>query len=255
MNPILSCFVSICKNIRNKRPNKFWKSLLKDKDISIVFTEYQIIQAGLISRLATMLPVSITKNLKIVNNVSDGYLVSRGNAKALSNVAMYLSKYVKKGIFVDGDNYIQHKEDLVILGSPVTNKYARRIYRDLTERYDIPFEIIDDEERGIKFVYKMNEDEFKPEINSDGDGQDYAIIVNAEYQNGRNVVILAGAYMYGTEAASNAVTNKEILKTINEKKEIDINNCIFLIKTIVVQHTPKDPTLVDHYIFTLNKKN
>lgn len=255
VNTLCSFLVSIYK-----RPNKFWKPLLKDKDISIVLTEYPIItDPSLLSKMAELI-----KNSKIAKKVSDGYLVSKGNAKALSYVMKYLSKYVAKTkeILVEGNNYIHHKEDLVILGSPVNNDYAHRRYSHLMETYDMPFEINGSEERGdIEFVYRKNRTVFKPRIDSNGNGDDYAIIVNTEYENGKNVVILAGAYMYGTEAASKAVTNEKFLKKIiNTKNKIDINNCIFLIKTEVMNHSPREPILVEfndnnYYIFPLKKRD
>jgi hypothetical protein len=263
-NPLCSFLVSIYK-----RPNKFWKLLLKDKDISIVLTEYPIItkktpDASWVSILKKL--PELIKNYKIVKKVTDGSLVSKGNAKALSNVMKYLSKYVTntREIFVEGDNYSHNYEDLVILGSPVNNDYARRIFSGLIERYDIPFEIKDTEDtEEIEFVYKRGGTVtiFKPKIDDKGNGHDYAIIVNAEYEISKNVVILAGAYMYGTEAASNMVTNEKLLKTIiNAKKGIDINNCIFLIKTQIVKHVPKEPILVEisdnnYYIFSLRRRN
>jgi len=262
VNPLSSFYAFIYRNIRNRCLNKFWKPFLKDRDISIVLTEYPIIEkkatdASLISRMA-----GLVKNFKIAEKVSDGYLVSKGNAKALSNVTMYLSKYVAKTkkILVDGNNYPYHYKDLVILGSPINNDYAHRIFSALKERYyEIPFEIKRDEETGVKIVYNK-EKNLKPTINNEGTGHDYAVIINAEYEDDRNVVILAGAYMYGIEAASNAVTNEKFLKQIiNAKKEIDINNCIFLVKTEVVKHFPKEPTLEkisdnNYYIFPLRKK-
>lgn len=274
--------VFIWNEISYRHLNKFWRPL-KRKKISIVLSEYEMMgnidnidlvkkaidgsmfyeeMSSFIERLLKYIKIS-----KIAEKVANGVLVSKGTAMTLSNLLKYLPKYVTKteNILVDGDKSgCAHQENLVIVGSPMANNYAKTIFSSLGERYDIPFEIRYCEDTGeIKFIYKEDGTEFKPIINIDtGSSCDYALIINAEYQEAldtrenRNVVILAGAYMYGTEAASRVVTTKEVFKTIGRcvKK---MNNCIFLIKVDIINGVLQGPQLKinnRYYIFPLNAK-
>jgi len=278
---LLSAFiVLICKKIRYRRLNKFWKPF-KGKDISIVLSEYEIIgntedfeiakklfENSLISKKTSSSIEPLLKYIKtskIAEKVANGVLISKGTAKALSNLMKYLPEYVTKTekIFVDGDkSKCTHHDDLIIVGSPMSNEYARRIFSSLERLYDMPFDINYNDTIGeIKFVYKKDGTVFKPEIDKSNGGRDYAIIINAKYKTAlnnedRNVVILAGGYMYGVDAASKVITNRNIFKTISKYVK-EINNCTFLIKAEIINGNLKEPELKindKYYIFPLKTR-
>jgi hypothetical protein len=275
--------VFIWSEIKYSPLNKFWRPL-KGKYISIVLSEYEmmgnienievmkkIFEDSLFHKEISGLIEPLLKYIKISNiagKAANGFLVSKGNAKALSNLMKYLPKYVTntEKILVDGDKsrYEYHK-DFVIIGSPMTNNYAKTIFSTLNTRYHMPFEIRYSEDTGeIMFIYNKEGTEFKPTINThNASGCDYAMIINAKYQEAlgnrenRNVILLAGTYMYGTEAASRVVTNIKVFKTIGQYVK-EMSNCVFLIKVEIINGVLQEPQLRinnRYYIFPLDVKN
>jgi len=274
-------FICVWNEFKYRHLNKFWRPL-REKYISIVLSEYEMVGSienfelaknaidnslfsEEVSNLIGCLLKSVQTN-KIAEKVANGVLVSKGNAKALSHLMTYLPKHVTKPekIIADGDKSGRtHYEDLVLVGSPMTNNYSQQIFSFLEERYNIPFEIDYNETTGeIRFIYKKDNTFFEPEINTNnGCGRDYAIIINADYKitpdnKNRHVIILAGTYMYGTEAASKVITNKKVFKTITRNVK-EINNCIFLIEVNIIDGVLQEPQLKinnRYYIFPLEEK-
>jgi len=217
---------------KTRKSRAFWKPLLKQK-LSVVLTEYDTFGDDLSSKTA--------------KTAGGGFLISRGNAMALSTLLEYIPIEVSKrsNISVIGDKSgNQNSDHLIIIGSWANNLFAKSIFENLIEKYDIPYDVIWDENTGAIGFKSLADDRVFMPIVKEGQGSDYAVIIRAKYRShpDRYVVMLAGAHMYGAQAAAMAVTNHEMLKHV-KKTSHGSSDLLFLIRTSVINNSPCDPEL------------
>lgn len=237
----------ITRLVKTRTVRNFWRPMLRKK-ISIVLTEYPSTGTDI--------------NAKTAQKASSGFLISMGNAMALSNILNYLTSNVTKReeLNISGDKSGDNEHgDAVIIGSPANNYFAKNIFSNLQERFDIPFDVEYNMDTGeIGFFSQTNNTYFNPII-KDGNGVDYAMVIRAEYKDipKRYAVMLAGAYMFGVQAAAVAVTSKEVLQKVNEVIS-NSENYVFMIKTNVINYHPSEPELEIYnqlHIYPLIRKN
>ena len=112
---------------RQRKFRAFW-SQFRDAPLSIVMTEYPSSGSELVARTA--------------KQAAGGYLVSKGNAIAMAALKECCRRHVcgGKDVAVVGDKSGNVTTDnMVVVGSPANNNYARAMLESVSERYEFPF--------------------------------------------------------------------------------------------------------------------
>lgn len=230
--PLIAFFFWLQQYFRNRKVRRFWKPFL-EKHISIVMAEYPAAGNDL--------------SAKIARKAAGGYLVSKGNALAMSRLYDFLSHYITKGssVTVCGDKSgVQGDGCLIIIGSPANNLFSQTVFRSLEDRFHVPYTILYDQQTGeIWFESKDGKKTFHPRV-EEGRGVDYALVARAKYRSfpDCHVILLAGAHMFGAKAAADAITNRSIINHV-EKVTRNAENVLFLLKTNVINNHSGEPEL------------
>lgn len=224
----------------------FWKPFIKEK-ITIIITEYPI-QGG--DRLSN-----------IAKTAGAGWLISKGMALSLAHLLDFCESKItkRKEIVVCGDRTgTLETSDMIILGSPANNPYSKSMYDHLSKMYNIPYKIIWEEDGTPIEISTLTGEKFSPSIEG-GLGNDYALIIKADYQQvpQKSLLIIAGCYMWGTKAAAEAVTDPKILNEV-AKETNNSSNVVFIIKTRIVNDNSIGPEIEienKRFIHALKLKN
>jgi hypothetical protein len=237
--PVIFFLASFIQRLQNHQVKNFWRPFYRQK-IKVVLTEHAVPGQDVSD------PFSVA-----ARKAGGGYLVSRGSALAMAALLQFLSVVVTKRHDIDviGDKSSRQSSGddghILVLGSPATNIYTQSIFRSLGQRFDFPYIVTHDERTGT-IEFEAGDGSFKltPSIDSEGNGTDYAMVIRAEYGDTppRYAIIIAGAYMYGNEAAARAVLNPSILREV-ERQTKNASNVTFLLKTEVIQGYPGRPLL------------
>jgi hypothetical protein len=204
----------------------------------------------------------------VAKKAGGGYLVSMGNALAMKNVYQFLSHGVtdQRQLDVVGDKSGHPTENhMVILGSSANNHFAQEMFNELYRYFDFPY-VVDYNQATGEIAFRSHEDpdlRIEPDIrehNGNFSGTDYAIVIKMKDGRlpSRYVVILAGAYMWGTEAASLAVKSRQILAEV-ARQSGDASDVAFLLRTNIVNSLATGPRLLEktdrsYYISALRRR-
>lgn len=220
----ISYLIYFCHKQYVKRIDKwFWDNFYK-KNINIIFREYKI-------------DVS-TAEEEIANSIGDGYQVSKGMALSIGRLVSYLQHGVTSNnqIKTQGDQtntFDVNTEVPICLGSK-NNIMTKTILDRVSAVFSFPFDTgWDNEEKRICITHKT--EKYTPNI-KDGNGTDYALIVNVLLDSGP-VLIIAGAHMWGTQGAVEAITNKHWLKEIR-KRFLGKKNIALVLKFEINENRP-----------------
>lgn len=216
----------ITRNVR-----LFWKPFINEK-LTIIITEYPILGNDILSNIA--------------KTAGAGWLISKGMALSLAHLLDFCEGKItkRKDITVCGDRTGSlDTDDMIILGSPANNPYSRSMYEHLSTMYNIPYKIIWEEDGTPIEITASTGEKFSPSIEG-GIGNDYALIIKADYQAvpQKSLLIIAGCYMWGTKAAAEAVTDPRILNEV-AKETKNSANVAFIIKTRVVNDNSIGPEI------------
>lgn len=198
---------------------RFWKNF-SGKNLTVIFSEY---------------PPSGEDKLSKIAKQAGGKLMTKGMALALATIMDFFQKHLNKKnniLYIRGDKSGNiSSTDIIILGSQASNHYAKTFYEELSRRFDIPY-WVDTEKLEIHF--QSDKFPLKPKI-VDGNGLDYAIVLKATMNESpqRNVLFIGGCLMYGTHAATLAVTDPRILSDVIAKTKNE-ENISFLLRTTIV---------------------
>jgi hypothetical protein len=221
----------IYQYFKTRNVRRFWKPFINEK-ITIIITEYPISGSDRLSNIA--------------KTAGAGWLISKGMALSLAHLLDFCEGKVtkRKDIAVCGDRTgALETSDMVILGSPANNPYSRSMYEHLSKMYNIPYQIIWDLDGTPIEISAVTGEKFSPSVEN-GIGNDYALIIKADYQlvPQKSLLIIAGCYMWGTKAAAEAVTDAKILNEI-AKETKNSSNLAFIIKTRVVNDNSIGPEI------------
>lgn len=216
----------ITRNVRH-----FWKPFSAQK-LTIIITEYPITGADRLSRIAKV--------------AGTGWLISKGMALSLAHLLDFCEGNVtkRKEITICGDRTGKlETSNTIILGSPANNLYSKSMFEKLSKMYDIPYQIVWQENGTSIEVRTVAGDKFSPELQS-GFGNDYALVIKAQYQTvpPKSLIMISGCYMWGTMAGAEAVTDPEILNEVTRESN-HAENVAFIVKTRIVNDSPIGPEI------------
>lgn len=236
---LLGAFLTICIYLSRKaykwfitrNVRHFWKSF-SEKKLTVIITEYPVAGNDRLS--------------KIAKTAGAGWLISKGMALSLAHLLDFCENHVTKrnNINICGDRTGKlETANVIILGSPANNPYSSSMFSQLETMYDIPYKVVCREGGTPIEIHTSTGEIFIPEI-KDGSGQDFALILKAKYQNTppKWLLIISGCYMWGTKAASEALTETKILDII-AKKTKKSENIAFIIRTQIVNDSPIGPEI------------
>ena len=217
-------------NSRNER--WFW-GRFKDRNLHIIFREYKI--------------NSSSHEEEVAKSVGDGFQVSKGMAISMGALVSYCGENVTKpsNITATGDQtttFELNKESPICLGSK-NNLITKRVLNEVERYFVFPFDTSWDKSNKVIFIkyLTLTNREYRPNIDN-GSGEDYALVVNAQLPNGP-VLIVAGAHMWGTQAAVAAITDRIWLKAIR-KKFSSSKDFAFILRVRVENDKPEATEIV-----------
>ncbi len=218
---------------KTRNVKKFWRPFL-GRSLTVVITEYS--------------PKGNDRFAKLAKVMGNRWLISRGMTCALTHLLDFCGQRIteRKDVIILGDKSgSQTTDNIVILGSPVTNLFAASMFKHLTDVYEMPYSFTWDENIVTKalVVDPVNNVSLVPEYN-DGLGHDFGLIIKATYQTVplKTVLLIAGCHMWGTQSAASAVTNTKILNEV-ARHTSNASNVAFVIKTRILNNSPVGPEL------------
>ncbi|HUO99107.1 MAG TPA: hypothetical protein VMU01_10585 [Rhizomicrobium sp.] len=219
--------------MRLRSANRLWAPLLT-QHIDIVMSEF------------SNAPAAADPQVKLVRNIGVNHLISKGVAHAVAVTISFLAKEFRKyDCTSHGDKTIRHdlKDNLLLIGSPVTNKYSASVFRSLADSMDLGFEIKHDEST-IQIVDTASGNVYEPHFDGDS-GTDYALVIRAQISKvpPRWCLMLCGASMWGVEGAAEVVTSPRGLKRISRYLAPE-NNVAFLVRVAIINMGAQNPEIL-----------
>ena len=216
----------VTRNVR-----QFWKSFATQK-LTIIVTEYPITGSDRLSKIAKV--------------AGAGWLISKGMALSLAHLLDFCEGKVtkRKDITICGDRTGKlETSNMIVLGSPANNLYAKSMFDKLSKMYDIPYQIMWQDNGTSIEVLTVQGDKFSPDIEN-GFGHDYALVIKGQYQTvpPKSLIMISGCYMWGTKAGAEAVTDPEILNEV-ARETSGAENVAFIVKTRVINDSPIGPEI------------
>ena len=210
-------------NMRLVSANRLWAPLIAD-EIDIVMSEF------------SNEPAAADPQVRLVRNIGINHFVSKGVAQAVSEIVFFLGKeFSFYKCTRHGDKTLQKelRSNLVLIGSPVTNKYTASVFRKLRETYHVGFDIEHDEAR-IRIIDKLANKTYATELDDD-EGVDYALVIRARISTAptRYCLLLCGTSMWGVEGAARIVTSSGGLRRIS-RQLASHHDLAFLVRVSVV---------------------
>ncbi|MDJ0582822.1 hypothetical protein [Crocosphaera sp.] len=240
---------------RKKPVGRFWQKFAEKEKVTIILSEYE------------SSPTTELGSTEAIRTAINRHSVSMGNAKAMASLLSFFSKD-RRFNFTPNVQGSESREaspyftgsNLILLGSEISNQVAREKIEDLRrEGAIIPYEVRENQETNIIEIRHITNPEeiYVPQIDKDGSGTDYALIIKTKNPSdfeSRELIILAGANMYGVEAAARIITKPNQLEEIN--RQISNNNCQniwILIKTEVKFFSPNRATIIGSGTLTMGE--
>jgi hypothetical protein len=238
-------FRRISNAVKTRNVRRFWKPFLSEK-LTIIVLEYPVVGKDMLSNVAKI--------------AGAGWLISKGMALSLAHLLDFTEHYVTKrdDITIRGDKTGSvETPNMIIIGSPVSNLHARSMYEHLCNMYEIPYRFNWKTDGTLIEIHTSDGNIIAPTL-EDGLGEDFALVIKADYQlvPQKSVLIVAGSYMWATKAAAEAVTEHKILDVV-AKETKNYNNVAFLIKTRIINDSALGPEIEignRRYISKLTKK-
>jgi hypothetical protein len=221
------------KRLRQLSANHLWAPLIAD-DIDIVMSEF------------SNQPAVDDPQIRLVRNIGINHFLSKGVAQAVAEIIFFLGKEFNFFTCARHGDKTLHKElraNLVLIGSPVTNRYTASVFRQIKETYDTGFDIEHDDAK-IRIVDTVANKVFETEL--DGEiGVDYALVVRARISVSppRHCLLLCGASMWGVEGAAQIITSSRGLRKIS-RMLASHNSLAFLVKVSVIGEAAHNPEIV-----------
>jgi hypothetical protein len=205
------------------RVRRFWKRFVGYEKVRIYVNERRIEGTGHAANTG--------------RKVGDGYYLTKGMAAAAWTIERFAVEHlVKRGKGkVDIEGSVTgpglNVACIVSLGS-CDNTQTDHLLTMVRNSFASDFVVTPER-------LEMNNQKLMPEIDDDGTGHDYALVVRASLDGAepvREVLIIAGLHMYGTEGAAMALTNESSLRSISAT--IPFDNCAFVLRVDVTRHEP-----------------
>jgi hypothetical protein len=205
--------------LRRQPVRRFWGYLTSN--VVIMITEYDVRP----SRPSKAIEgsdrglVTLSTDQKVAETATSGYMVSFGMALAVSNLCNYFERRWRCRVEVMGDK--QHaksaeNKSLIVLGSPIVNRYLKRRLSELARSYPILDEF---SWRACKDGVAIKTPEGRrlvPSIDGQECGVDYALVVRlvADPVHSIPLIIIAGCNMWGTQGAVKFLLDRDYVRSL-----------------------------------------
>ncbi len=236
----------------NKPVRRFWQKFAEKDKVTIILSEYE------------SSPTTELGSKEAIRTAINRHSVSMGNAKAMATLFSFFLKDSRFNFTpnVQGSESREASEcftgsNLILLGSEISNQVTREKIEDLRRKSAIiPYEVRENQATNMIEIRHITNPEaiYVPQIDEDGSGTDYALIIKtknpSDFDRGKELIILAGANMYGVEAAARIITEADQLREINETiSRNETENIWIIIKTEVKFFSPHRATIIDSKTF------
>lgn len=211
----------------NESLRLFWRPFI-ERPASLIFTEYDSDSSTHEERIAEK---------------AGGRLMTKGSSLALHAVLDLYGKISPTGepTKVVGDKSgVAQTESRVILGSPGCNGHARKVFEAAAELFELPWTV----REGSLDIVSGEISNLTPSV-INGEGTDYAVVLRVKYETRpeRWALAIGGCFMYGTQAAAEALTQADFVSYLLERVN-GADNFTFILKVPVLNHSPTAPTLL-----------
>lgn len=228
--------------IRRRPLRRFWGYLTDN--IVIMLTEYDVRPHRVRTVGATDRGViSLSTDQKVAESATSGYMVSFGMAIAVSYLWNYFDHRWRCNVEVIGDK--QHSKtaenkSLIILGSPVVNRYLKRRLSELARSYPVLG----------KFSWKACKEgvaiktpdgrRLVPSVDDQESGVDYALVVRLVNDSVHKIplIIIAGCNMWGTQGAVKFLLDRQCIRSL-PKPVLSSRQAAFVLRSQIENGYPE----------------
>ena len=228
-------------------------------------TEYRIVEPGAwpLARSDDG-AIKLQSDQEIAARSTSGFFLSYGMTIALAELRWHLQRVMKTATKIIGDkghSIPRGDRSIVVLGSPLNNRYLQVLLPDLVQRYPLLDKFA--WEMGPTGVSLMLPDgrQVTPDVDDDENGYDYALVARMllDPVSGKRLVMISGCNMWGTEAATNFVLDRRQLVLLHKalRRSPKTDAIAFVIKTTVSNGSPDRielcPTAEGNVFFDLQR--
>ncbi len=171
----------------------------------------------------------------LATRTTSGYFLSYGMAIALSNLRTFLQRELRSTVTVMGDKgHSRPREgrNLIVLGSPANNRYLKTFVREMEPSHPLLKRFVwTVGDNGVSLTLPSGET-LTPAVDADEDGVDFALVSYISLSRGRKtaIVIVSGCNMWGTEAATQYLLDRDMMKALPRRVRRSPEGLAFVIK-------------------------
>jgi hypothetical protein len=180
----------------------------------------------------------------IAAKATSGYMLSYAMAESLSRLCTFFEKNLGANVRSIGDKgHSQPREgrSLVVLGSPIANRYLKGQIADFAREYPLLAHFgWDLGDSGVELTLPDGE-KLVPQVDQWENGIDYALIAcfTLDPANKQQIVMIAGCNMWGTEAATRFLLDPRRVRSLPKGKRRRRTGFAFVIRTRVSDGVPE----------------
>jgi hypothetical protein len=232
-----------------RRPvRRFWSGF--NKEVVIMTTEYKVaspedLRPDIASSAegSILLKESIGNDQLIVAKATSGYVMSYAMSDSLAKLRTYFEKSL--GVKVDtigdkGHSRPREGRSLVVLGSPIANRYLQGNTEDFAREYPLlnhfGWEVSNN---GVELTLPDGE-KLVPKVDDWENGIDFALIAcfTLDPATNQQMVMVAGCNMWGTDAATRFLLDPTRLRSLPKRKR-GRSGFAFVLRTRVSDGVPE----------------
>jgi len=173
------------------------------------------------------------EDLKQVMEVG-GLIASKNESIALGELSQFLSSIGSSDIkfHSSGSKLDLTQTNLILLGGPINNPVSKKVF----EKINSPLQFLDH-----KIIDSEEQITFSP---TEGKN-DFGLVIIGEnpYSQSRQMMILAGSYATGTQAAVRAIITPSLIIKIVKNYVKKNRKSVFVVKTEIVEGQIQMPTI------------
>jgi hypothetical protein len=223
---------------------RFWRLLTND--VVIMATEYDVRPRRTLRTSETVdrSAISLSTDQRVAENATSGYMISFGMTLAVSYLWNYFDRRWRCNVEVIGDK--QHskaaeKKSLIVLGSPIVNRYLKRRLSELVGSYPILGEFSWRTCKEGVAIKTPDGQRWVPKIDSQESGVDYALVIRLmnDAVHNTSMIIIAGCNMWGTQGAVRFLLDRDCVKSLPSSVLSNKHATAFMLKSRIENGYPE----------------